>query len=377
MKKTKFITGLILLLMLITGLSSGKTIYADTSKVKFTISLESGQSIEGGLVLDLYKVADIVWDGSNQTQTTYLLSTTDTSPFKAFNGKNVGINKDTGKPWDNTLDLDKMAVDAAKIVFKEPKMTADLSANVGTENSLNTGMYLAIARSGNVQQSDTANYLNGDFTSFAYSRDKTYTFKPLLVFVYGDNAEAIDLSKKDNDNVLIKYSVDVRYGQLNVAKIVSVYGGRKTNTKLYISVKGYDKSDKLIYKKNFAIEINKVGPYDPIELKDIPVGTKVVVTEEYPGASYEFVSAVYTGTSTGTVSGQTVTVAEITPVDNTKIQTVTFTNKYNNIPITGYGVKNTMTYTETEVEGTTKGSWDICNDLTGKNACPVISQEAQ
>ncbi len=377
MKKTKFITGLILLLMLITGLSSGKIIYADTSKVKFSISLESGQSIEGGLVLDLYKVADIVWDGSNQTQTTYLLSTSDSSPFKAFKGKNVGINKDTGKPYDSTLDLDQMAVDAAKIVFKEPKMAADLSANVGTEYSLNNGMYLAIARSGNVQQSDTANYLNGDFTSFAYSRDKTYTFKPLLVFVYGDNAEAIDLSKKDNDNVLIKYSVDVRYGQLNVAKIVSVYGGPKTNTKLYIKVKGYDKTDKLVYNKSIAIEINKVGPYDPIELKDIPVGTKVIVTEEYPGASYEFVSAVYSGTSTGTVSGQTVTVAEITPVDKTKIQTVTFTNTYNNIPITGYGVKNTLTYTETVVENETKGSWDICNDLKGKNACPVISEEAQ
>ena len=67
-------------------------VYADQGKVKFTITLEEGQTIEGDLVLDLYRIADIVWDGtgekdtSGKKQTSYYLETAADSDFKSFNG---------------------------------------------------------------------------------------------------------------------------------------------------------------------------------------------------------------------------------------------------------------------------------------------------
>lgn len=362
MKKRKFITWIFLLLMVVTGCLSYKSVYAETGKAKFTITLEEGQAIEGDLVLDLYSIADIVWDGTGEKdttgkkQTSYYLQTAEDSAFKAvFNGLNVGVDKDT-QEFRGEIDIDALANSAAGIVFGEDPKTIKAvypGMALNTEYDLNTGLYLAIIHSGDFEEADYKEYLDVDgsnYTSNAYSYDKTYVFKPLLVFVYGDNASAIDLSKKNEDEVLIKYSIEDRFGQFQIIKFVSVYGGEKTNTTLVYSVKGYDKNDNLVYDKILTLALNKGGEYDPIVLNDIPVGTRVVVTEEYSGASYELISK----------EGDEQT---IVPIDEEKPQIARFTNKYNDIPYSGYGVTNTFTYEEKEVDDQTKGSWTWTNDL--------------
>lgn len=362
MKRRKFITGIFLLLMVVTGSLSYKSVYADTGKAKFTITLEEGQAIEGDLVLDLYSIADIVWDGTGEKdttgkkQTSYYLQTAEDSAFKAdFNDLNVGVDKET-QQYRGDIDIDALANTAAGIVFGGESKTINAAypgLALNTEYDLDAGLYLAIVHSGDLEEADYEEYLDveeSNYTSHAYSYDKTYTFKPLLVFVYGDNAAAIDLSKKDEDEVLIKYSIDDRFGQLQIIKFVSVYGGKKTNTTLIFSVKGYDKNDNLVYDKILTLALNKGGEYDPIVLDDIPVGTRVVVTEDYSGASYELVSK----------EGDEQT---IEPFNEKELQIARFENKYNDIPFSGYGVTNTFTYEEKVVEEQTKGSWTWTNDL--------------
>ena len=81
-RKMKFITKITMVLLMVIGCLSYRSVFAEEGKLNFSIDSTVADSIEGDLVVDLYRIADIVWDGTNKEQTTYLLHTAEGSAFK-------------------------------------------------------------------------------------------------------------------------------------------------------------------------------------------------------------------------------------------------------------------------------------------------------
>ena len=342
--KLNFITRVVLIALIAIGCLSYRSVSADGDPIEFGINPTVKTAIEtytqGSLVYDLYRIADIKWYGSIDV-TSYKLVAEE--PFAAFNGKNVGVDKTTGQMKDPTVDPKALANDAAKIVFGETPRTPVATYNVNEQNNtIAPGFYLAVIRSSTT--SDSKDYLrikDGDYSSYANSKDKTYIFDMYPVFVRGNNAADISLEEVTGFHE-IKYSVEDRFGLIKIVKHVTLGGQAAT---IVFKIQGYDKAPdtegaKLIYEKVLSVDVNEAGEYakdDSLVIDDIPVGTYVVVKEAYEGASYEWYKTVVPE------KGQT-----ILPVDqlgkdknNKPIpQTWEFYNKLNDKSKKGYGIMN-------------------------------------
>ncbi len=369
-KQNKIISRIVLILLVIAGCLSNRSIFAENSSV--TISTGVDDVIEDKLQFDFYEIADIVWDGKanedgTPKQTTFRLKVNEDLSASlvgsSFDDLDVGVDKETGNLWSGQtyLELAALGHEAAGIVFGDDYNGTATTTDAGTACSLVSGkLYLAIARSDKTPIDSTDDYLivEGDeYHSFAYSYDHKYIFEPYLVFVYDSemSVEFEDTKEMLNGDVVVKYTEEPRYGRAEIIKFVKVYGGEKTDTDILFSVKGYsDEScddEYLVYDKLIPLHINKAGTYDPIVLEDIPVGTYVIVTEIYSGASYKLI--------TPNDDGETQVITPYVPDEEdyepNGPQVWHFTNTYNDKSKQGYGVVNTFTYND--------GEWDYHNDL--------------
>ncbi len=357
-RKMKFITKIIMVLLMVVGCLSYRSVFADDDKLKITVDTSVTEAIakegNGGLVVDLYKVADIIWDG-NPSKATYVLKTDADSPFKEFNDLDVGV-KETGGISDD--EVKKLANKAAGIVFgSDPKIDpVGEPLPVNEEHAVNTGLYLAIVRSTKMNKkditaADTDEYLvseDGAYYSFANSHDKEYDFDPYLVFVRGDNTNPVNLDEKGEDGelVMLKYTEKDRFGLMEIVKHVTLGGQPAT---VVFRVVGYESEDAFkagedpIYEKVLSIGINEAGEYhdDTLLLDDILVNTYVVVTEEYAGASYVLYKTV-------TPDSSIITPVEEDDEGNPIPQTWEFYNKLDDKRKKGYGIRNTVSDTGIE-----------------------------
>ncbi|MBR0420874.1 MAG: hypothetical protein IJI66_17055 [Erysipelotrichaceae bacterium] len=382
-RKMDFIAKVALTLLMVVGCLSFKSIDAEGDKLKFTIDSSVASSIEGTLVIDLYRIADIVWDGSNTKQTTYVLKTTEeTKAFKdVFDGLDVGVDKEQrdADPTYNEIrskkDLSELANTAAGIVFgSNPKIASTKQElPINTENAVDAGLYLAIVRNKGTEakpiaEADVDKYLkdeDGNYYSFANSHDKEYDFNPYLVFVVGDNVNPVNLDEEvkteegETEIVHVKYSEKDRFGLMEIIKYVSLGGEPATvvfRVQGYESEEAYKAGDDPIYEKVLAIGIEDAGEYrdDSLVLDDILVNTYVVVTEEYAGASYVLYNWELPDSSI------------ITPIEedddgNPIAQTWKFWNKLDDKRKKGYGIKNTFT------KGEENWNYPDAEDLDGGN----------
>ena len=367
--KFYFITRVVLITLIAVGCLSYRSVSADGDPIKYPIEFGVDTSvvttIEGDLVYDLYKIAKIEWDGSTgEGGTTYKLEAE--APFaEKFNGKNVGVDKTTGKIKGTELDPKEytqgLANEAAKIIFADTTPLAPIAGSPYKVNELKTvepGFYLAVMRSTGTTDDPIA-YTNTDkylrvpktegenYTSYANSRDKTYVFDVYPVFVKGDNAKNIALDEQTTDQGLrmIKYTVEDRFGLIKIVKHVSLGGQAAT---VVFKVQGYENEAASkaegavpIYEKVLAVDVNEAGEYakdDSLIIDDIPVGTYVVVNEVYAGASYEcewYKTVV-------PEKGQTILPVDQLDKENNKPipQTWEFYNKLNDKSKKGYGITN-------------------------------------
>ena len=353
-RKTKFIFDISMVLLMVIGCLSYRSVHADNDTVNFKIDSGIAGSIEGGLVVDLYYIADIEWDGSSE-QTTYRLKTEEDSPFKeTFDGLDVGVDKEQRDidPDYNQIrggqDLFELANTAAGIIFGEdPKTITSTYAKVpvNTDKTVSEGLYLAILRSGTYEEDDTDHYLEMEddkYGSFAPSYDTEYVFSPYLVFVKSGNASAIAMDETDEEGglVMLKYETRDRLGLLEIIKHVTLGGQKATvvfRVLAYENKTAYEDGAEPFYEKVLALDIENAGEYrdDSLVLDDIPVGSYVIVREEYAGASYELYRTVPENPMT------------ITPIEEDEegepiAQTWQFYNRLNDKNKKGYGVVNTV-----------------------------------
>ena len=319
--------------------------YADEEvilKVGFKAEIDE---VEGGnLMVDLYRIAEIEWDG---TIGRYLFSSDIDGIDELFAASDAFEEKDsTGKYYvkmsysdgdDSGLLVDalsEIAADAAKVLFKgdvtaEPVETVEVNSTSSDPATAERALYLGIVRpNGKTDQED---YLNTDedaVTSFAYGPDTVYIFDPIL----------IPLTNTDFEDIQLKYSEDVRYGDLEIVKILSRYvSGTPATFVFYIHA---EKDGETVYDDYESLTFTGWGE-DRVTLPaKIPMGAVVTVEEKYEGATYKLIKTEYS-------SGEEDLVI-VPPDEEGNIATVTFTNDFEESNLKGYGVRNNYSVTEQE-----------------------------
>ncbi len=357
MKTKKFITKVVLLLLIVTGCLTFRSIQAaGNNSITFTFELppkeegdyDYGDKLEDedGLVFDLYYIAPIKWDGAGDgtpASTKYYIPSGDIvesyqgvfpASFEDTNG-NINVSERDGSLVNTALKeygLDNLANDIATIVFSgTTPLAPDATAKFGTpETDLDDGLYLAIVRGSNANTKDK--YIKtriekitvGDtvesktvYYSYANSIYHEYDFNPLLVFLKNTTNET-DLSLEAKP----KYSENPRYDDLLIIKeLGGVLGKAGKNDQdegldfdafepvtFVYDVTAYDPKEttKVVYHDVASISFEKMESAKDLIgqtiAEKIPVGARVVVTEIYNGSSYVLNADMSNGETTIIVS---------------------------------------------------------------------------
>ena len=327
MKKKKFITRVILLLLLVTGCLTFRSIQAaeegNSLTLKFSLPEKDPEAYDADDVLadtpvyDLYYIAPIKWDGAGDgvhaDSTKYYIPYTEIesdyqSLFTGFKDSNddINVSEREGSLVNTALKeygLNVLANDiATKIFGGTTQLTPDVASVPINQpkTGLEDGLYLAIVRGSSATTKDkylktrTEETVDGDqvvtetkYYSYINSKYHEYDFDPLLVFLKSSENVA-DLTAK------MKYTENPRYDDLLIVKELTSIGGKGTDefsfepvTFVY-EVTAYDPKDttKVIYQDVASITISSDSKLIGQTIAErIPVGAKVEVTEIY-GRSY-------------------------------------------------------------------------------------------
>ncbi len=370
----KFITKVALLLLIVSGCLGLNYVYAASQTV--TIEADISQEIEGGLQTDLYKVAGVYWD---PYAADYYCEPVNADYAALFDNKNLFVKKADHDGVQRIYFKSRMAEDGKTKIFVDEALMKDETFTYGcakvaldgttspvsipmslsdgktsgTKDITPSALYVFVARGAGLPKDEyLVKETDSKYTTIAYSYDKKYTFTPYIFFYNG--------LEEPNTKRVLKYEEDERFGQLNIIKIITQFDARPQDKPqiAVFRVEGYKSSDKTVkvYECVLTLEITRAGRYDPaFELKDIPVGTYVEVTEEYAGASYVLVSQ------------KVQTVESILPLSHKDSpQEVEYINKFNDIPKRGYGYNNEFTKKVTVVdENNNIESWIPSEDTEG------------
>ena len=217
----------------------------------------------------------------------------------------------------------KLAQEAIKIV-KEKKPEALLTGiKIGQSvNPRDQGLYLLIARG-----EDTEDYFgetaDKEIVTKAVSDEYTYTFGPVLVALPGaeDDTQVSVVLKMGQES-------DVEYGSFKIVKTLNGFAMGNDPATFVFKVEAV-LGGKKVYSNVVTLVFDKEGKKELL-VKNIPVGSKVTVTEVYSGASY----------SLTTDATQTVTI----PAD--RVVAVNFTNRYDEMKNGGGSITNHFEYDE-------------------------------
>ena len=322
--------------------------FADDSvilKIGFITEIEEAElaSVEGGdLVVDLYKIADIEWDGSIGR---YLFSSDINGIVDIFASSEAFQQKentdsyyvkmsysdgdDNGKLADA---LSEIADEAADVLFRgsaDPETPQMVPVNSTSEESSTAerGLYLGVVRPEG--KSDQVDYLDTDgdtVRSFANSATMVYTFDPIL----------IPMTNTDFEEINLKYASDVRLGDLKIVKeLLTFVEGSPVTFVFYIHA---ELDGQQVYDDYESLTFAGADTNSVTILGKIPMGASVTVEESYEGTTYQLVDTEYS-------SGEDDFVI-VPPDEDGNIATVTFTNDFRESNIKGYGVRNEYTVVE-------------------------------
>ena len=347
-KGMKFLT---LSLVLILSVFSVLKIYADNnSNLKFTTTIKDTFE-DGGLVVDLYTIAGISPNGEKYTYT----------PAEDYNSL---FNEETDFTVMESGELKSFASSLAGIIFADgstitPDSISPFSVN-GDSKVIPSGyMYLAIVRNNKtgMEKNDYIKTVEIDgkqyYRSFASSEDYEYVFEPLLFFVTGDK------TTEDTLTIDIKYEKNSLLGELIIEKELITYAGRPV-TFVYLiqeikddgALSDIDVASITYTNSDFSTPLSTDQFSKSVVVKNLKVGTKILVTEINQGAGYKQKSVSNDGKTTIRFP------ANMKDNDDYVEAKVKFVNDWDNETNTGYGVDNKFEYStsgwryvETEAAG--------------------------
>ena len=219
--------------------------------------------------------------------------------------------------------LEGLAAQFAEIVLKNDSGFAPVdcaSVNAVDATTLDRALYIAVTRPAGYSELD--DYLvndNDERKTFANSFDLVYTFDPILIPV-----------TKEDFTISIKYSTDTRYGDLKIVKILERIVVDNPGT--FVFHVTAQKEGKKVYEDYHSFTFYDAGQQELVIEGKIPMGSTVIVTEEYSGSTYTLKSVELS-------SGEDPLV--ILPADEEgNIATATFTNDFSDTHTKGYGVRN-------------------------------------
>lgn len=271
------------------------------------------------VVVDLYQVAEA-----------QPVSGQDTYTYAFLEGyQEAGAIYQEGQ--DNA-DWTRMAQAAAKVALdgREPAVTA--AAVDAPIKDLGCGLYLVVARGGDLEDYKVAVEGEGgaeETATIANSSAYTYTYAPALVSLPGKEREdgappttAADSGEWLYDmSVTLKPSQTARHGSLEIVKTLQAYETRDPATFVFEVEAALGGS--VVYSNVVSLSFTEAGQKSAV-LEGIPVGAEVTVREVYSGAAYKLV----------TEASQTATIVA------NEVASVAFTNDYDDTHRGGGAVTN-------------------------------------
>lgn len=273
------------------------------------VSTTLPDGIKSQLSVDIYKIADIGWDGSAAK---YTFTGVDDATTAILNGKDFnGMTKE-----DNASELSAFINSAVPIIIQKPDTYKSVTNPYSIETSKVTpdGLYIAITRLTADSEKSLGEYIkseNGSYYSVVKTNGNEIRFTPNLVFMVGEDLP-ITLKYSPNTSLIIEKNLTSYAG--NPVTFVFRIEGKKATEETYHDI------------DYVSITFKEGGKLSSDPIENIPVDTEVRVTEVYSGASYKLTSD----------PEQTWTITL------TQENKVSFTNANENDDKHGYGAKNTF-----------------------------------
>ena len=337
------------------------TVNASSADKEFAEDLKTAE-----VVVDLYKVADVVKDGDNDNfiynfreeyssllEASFVVEGTDGSK---------SLRKDlTSDEWR------QMAQKAAQIALdssdgslgrpgEQKKEPVVAGAGAGTPitkeasegdqgNNLYAGLYLMVARGEDVEEyivPISREGRNAGIGTVAWSENKVYTFEPELValpgvLTGGDLSQGAEGGYAWNYNVTVnlKPSQSERFGYLDIVKSLRNYDS--SQSAVFVFQVDAVQNGRSVYSDVWTIELNGTGPRRlPAPVK-LPAGAQVTVREIYATPCYTLVEKPVNPTAS--VGAEHTADSPLT---------FTFVSDYNPKPVGGKIITNQFTYDGTE-----------------------------
>ena len=326
---------IIVLVLLILPFYNSLRLYAEGEK-NITFGFNTDQTIDlskftsDPLEIDLYKVADITWNG---TEEKYVF--TNIEPYPVISSD---FDVTTSYPQYVSSVIDNNLIFDAEQKLNSPDLSLKLSLNA--DNSIKVSdksVYFAVIHNESLQKKDE---LVKNYSTLGKDDKNEYRFSPLLIFVYGDDVK-----------VIIKYEKEGLPGELVIEKEIDSYSGNPVTFVFKVEEKTGENSYKEI--DYVSLTFNKAGSKQTL-VRNIPLGTELRITEVYAGSSYKIF---------GEDVKRTVITVPVEKKTDTNLDKVTFNNSFDNSK-KGYGVSNSFTTTK---DDTGKYIDYINNDLGGTN----------
>lgn len=250
--------------------------------------------------VELYRVADIDKYG------TYTANDT----FKELNDSLSKVDdKTTAEDW---AAMGQMATEVVKAGNVEKAYNIEMKNGAGVCTDVETGLYLVYTE---------------DVTTTGYG----YSFTPYLLSAPNAKNASEDSAAGDwmYDDIVIGLKAEqyVLKGNLEILKSLKTYNSSLGTPLFVFDVEAYDEEGNVVFSDIVSISFDAAGKRKAV-VKDIPAGSRVVVTEVYSGSSYETVSA----------SEQSATIIA------DEFVTVDFDNDYTEHLVYGTGVVNHFEY---------------------------------
>lgn len=232
----------------------------------------------------------------------------------------------------------------AVVTPREPEQAGAVSydtpcrTTVGTQSAeVDAGLYLSVVH-GDLAQADYAVREPKDaadpeageqICTIAYSDTRIYSFQPQLISLPGmTNAEGEPITDTTQAGATWQYRVGAvakgmdtpRFAELEITKSLAHYGDPVT---FVFRVTALDpETNETVFEKVIPLSFGGAGNQTSAVLRDvIPVGSTVIITEEYGGAGYRFGEANVNVRPNGTGPAPT-----LTPTIDAAGRSVTITN---------------------------------------------------
>ena len=340
----------------------------------------------GKLKIDIYQVATAEKDPNYDSYPFDIEGSVFNIPDK-FDLNQMGKKNDDGTFSEDRSDWEELAQILAGQVkssatITEPFRTYVYDAAESAKADVPYGLYLVLARGTDLtaktdyfkelvpEPESETDVPSSILCTIMESDTKMFYFTPFLVAI-PNKLSSIDKDSKitttdtnpwvPDVTVYLKPSPKPLYGNLKIYKKVTNFEDRLDDQKVtpmtaVFKIDGYNAAGEKIY--NNVASITVPSKQDYVILEHIPVGTRIEVSEIYPGSGYIQVgSAEYQGDPEKT----DVVIAKpsnANPESDTNIAYVKFTDTYSGELKKGYGIMNTFKYTG--------GGWKWKNDIGGK-----------